>query len=1045
MSFINLHAHSEGSLLDGAGSPFQRAERAAELNQSALSLTDHGNLIMAPQHIAACQNNNIKQILGIEAYFRPDRNLKTPENKKAYHFLLLAKNEQGWKNLIKLSTEAYQTGFYYKPCMDWELLEKYKEGIICSSACISGYLPSLIQKGNDFDVENCLEKYWDIFGEDFYLEIMPHDVPAQKIVNNKLVALSNKHNIPIVATNDSHYPYKDWRDTQDILLMIATGQTRAKRVRKREAGEDVYEIDVPLHMFSEDEMYEMFATYHPDLSKNIVQSSIDESAKIADKIEPIEINKSLKLPKESESEQEAFDLLKVWCSEGMKRIDKVEDPIYQDRLSHEIKTLKDMGVVDYFVIVGKMVRWARSQGIRISSGRGSAAGSLVCYLIQITTVDPIAHDLLFERFLNPNRKGLPDIDLDFEDQRREEVKEWLAGEYGEDRVCDIVAFQTYGPKGALKDVGRVLDIPLAETTIASDAIPEATDVGGAANVPPLSALIDQYGVIKSYADKYPEAWKHATRIEGHMKTISKHAGGVVVTDKPITEYMPLIQGKTGIVTSWSDSAKFEVISMMNMLKIDVLSLKGLSRQGSVISSIEKRYNKKLNLDDLEVARNPEAVDQDVMELFRKGQTLGVFQFGGSTGITSFLKHVKPDRFEDLIAVNALYRPGPLEGGDAFRYGDLKQGKEDIEYWHDSVIPFLEKTYGIMVYQEQMQQIAQVLGDFSPAEADDMRKATSKIYRMGKSEAKEFMSQYQEQWVKGCLNHGLSEQEAISVWERMLAFGAYSFNRSHSTSYSLMSYQDAYLKKKYPLDFYASLLTYDNKQDVIVREARGAGIPINLPDINKSEREFTIAEDELFYGLLRVKYVGENTVREIVEKRPYESFEDFKEKVTAQRCNKQAIEYLTAAGAFDCFGLRDDIDLEGKREGEIESLGVALSGSGESSKYSDIIEDRITTEDRFNLINEGTTLTIAGEIASIKHHTIKSGFNKGKKMAYIGVSYKDNNWDCTVFKKQYDKYIHLLKDGNIIMCRGKKGEREEVIVTEMIEVKKLAEALKKENV
>jgi DNA polymerase-3 subunit alpha len=1039
MGFINLHAHDEMSLLDGAGTPKQRAEQAVKLGQDSLAITNHGNLCSAPTHIQACKEYGLKPILGMEAYFKPDRTKKDVEHKKAYHLILLAKNIDGWKNLMKLSTEGQLSGFYHKPCVDYELLKKLGNDIICSSACISGYLPMAIQNGDDHLARETIERHLEIFGEDnYFLELMPHDVPAQSLVNIKLANYALDYNLKLVATGDSHYPYEEWKDTQDIILMISTGQSTNKRIAKKEAGEDVYQIDVPLHMFSEDEMYEMFGTNHSNLTQQLVTDAINQSGKIADQIEEFDVDRSNKLPRVDNAEKE----LHAWCREGMERIDKVGDKVYEDRFEHEFKTLKDMGVVDYFVIVGRMVRWARDQKIRISSGRGSAAGSLICYLIKITTVDPIAHELLFERFLNPSRKGLPDIDLDFQADRRDEVKKWLADEYGSDRVCDIAAFATYGPRGALKDASRVLNVPFQEINLVTKVIPEAGDVGGAANVPPLTLLREEYGAIDKFAKKWPEAWKQALRIEGQTKGLSRHAGGVVVADKPITEYMPLMRGAKGegVITQWSSRADADIISYINMLKIDILSLDGLTKQGYTVESIKRRLGIDIDLDTLPIASDPSAVDPEVMKLFQKGQTLGVFQFGGSQGITNFLRHTKPDRFEDLVAVNALYRPGPLEGGDAFKYGDLKNGKLPIVYWHELIKPYLEGTYGVMVFQEQMQQIAQALGDFSPSESDDMRKATSKVYRMGKVEAQKFMAGYKDQWIKGCKNHDLTEEQAADIWERLVAFGSYSFNRSHATSYSLAGYQDGWLKTYYPLDFYSSELTFDDEPQKIIREGRSRNITVSCPDINNSEAEFTILEDLLLYGLESVKQVGPVTMQEILEKRPFDSYDDFCDKVEKKKVDSQAKQNLLWAGAFDSFGMRDDLTVQEKRQQELAALTVALTGAGESLQYEKIIDERINTEDEIENALEGSGIVIGGELISIQRHTIKSGRNKGKEMAYASLAYKDNNYECTIFNKYWEKYSDLVVDGAVIMAHGRKGERGEILIDQMTTVEKLAKAL-----
>lgn len=1039
MGFVNYHAHSEWSLLDGAGSVKQRAEQAAELGQKALGITDHGNICGAPHHIKACNEVGITPVVGMEAYFKPDRFKQDKENKKAWHLLLLAKNKEGFQNLIKLQSESHTTGFYNRPCIDWELLKKHNSGIICSSACISGYLPWLIQENDTRGVDECIQRHLDIFGDDYRLEIMPHDIPAQALVNLSVAELSLSHNIPVIATGDSHYPYESWRETQDVLLMIATGQSRKKREKQREAGEDVYEVDVPLHMFSESEMFELFARNHQSLTKQFVMESMEETVRLVERIEEFEPTKSSKIPNISKG-IDPEKILRDWCEEGLKEIGEENNPVYLDRLDHELKVLKDSEVIDYFVLVGKSVRWAREQGIRISSGRGSAAGSLVCYLTKITRLDPIAHDLLFERFLNPNRKGLPDIDLDFDPTRKGEVIEYIKKQVGEEHVASIGAFGTYHPKGAIKDVCRVLDVSFGIANKVTSYIPEAADVGGAGNVPPLSVLREQNDVIASFAKEYPEVWTHATRIEGSIKQLSKHAAGIIVTDKPVTEYIPLMKGKSDIVTGWTDAASDPVISELGLLKIDILSLDSLTKQGMTIKFIEENLGEKIDLDTLPIARDPDAADPKVLEVFQHGLTLGIFQFGGSRNIINFQKHVKPDRFEDLIAINALYRPGPLDGGDAFKYGDIKKGKIPEEYWHESVKPFLSKTYGVMAYQEQLQQIAEALGNFTPAEADDMRKATSKIYRMGDAAAKEFMSAYKGTWDQGCKDNGLTQEEADYVWERMVSFGAYSFNRSHSASYSFEAYKDAYLKTYYKEPFYASLLSIEEqkKAETIVREARQFDLEILPPDINRSDIDFIVEDKAILYGLLKIKHVGEVTAKDILENRPYSSYKDFCKKTT--KCNKTAKEFLHKAGAFDSFGLRDDFSIEEKRDAEIEALGVAISGIGSSNEYEELLDRRCNTEQEFADMLEGDAITIGGEVAHVKPHIIKNGPNKGKPMGWVDVAHKMDSFTAVIFSKEWDKYKDIVREGEVILISGRKDDREQIIAKQIITAEKLKEAL-----
>jgi DNA polymerase-3 subunit alpha len=1042
LPYCNFHAHDHGSINDGGtGTPQQRVEAAKAIGQDTLSISNHGNLITVPDHLVACRENGIKPIVGMEAYFKPDRFKQDPENKKNHHLLLTAKNQEGFNNLIKISSEAHTSGFYHKPCIDYQLLSDNSAGLICSSSCIIGYLSWAIQQGDDRLIDEIITRHTDIFGDDYYLEIMPHNVPAQKIVNLALQQLSADYDVPLLATNDSHYPFKDWKDTSDVMLMICTGQTVAKRKAKEDKGEEVYEVDLPLHMFSENEMWQEFQRHHPDLDDREVRKALEISEKIASEIEDVALDTAPKIPK-IKSDKPSLDVLREWVNEGLARIGKTDDDEYIERAKYELSVIEKFEVEDYFVLVAKMVRWARDQGIRISSGRGSAAGSLVCYLTKITTIDPIAHGLIFERFLNPDRKGLPDIDLDFQADRIHEVKEWVAKEYGEGRVYDIGSFGTFNPKGAIKDVARVLNIDYSETNSVTKLIPDASDVGGAGNVPPLAKLKEDNAFVKEYAEKYPEVWKHAIRLEGQIKQLSKHAAGIIVSDRPLNNYIPIVKGKHSFVSSWTARAEHDVISEMNLLKIDLLSLDGLTKQGNTIQMIEDIYGKRIDLDELPVVSDPSAVEQDVMRQFQKGLTLGIFQFGGGRGISNFLKHVKPDRFEDLVAVNALYRPGGLGGGDAFKYGDVKQGKLPIEYWHESIIPYLKETYGILVYQEQLQQIAQALGNFSPGESDDLRKATSKMYRMGKKKAQEFIQGYYETWLKGCQENGLDQDRADYIWERMLAMGAYTFNKSHSSSYALAAYQDAWLKYHHPQAFYASLLTNEaeEKSDQIIAEAKQLDVKILPPNINDSDVGFTIVDNNLLYGLAAIKYVGGAAINELQHHRPFSSFEDLEQRVPKQKVNKRVKEYLIKSGALDIFNMRDSWSVEEKRNAEIESMGVALSGSGELEKYADIIEERCNTEEEFDRMDDGAGLTVGGEIISVKEIIVKRGKYKGKPMGFVNLSYGINQYECTFFTSQYMKYKKYLKVGTPVLVMGKKSDRGQTIVLKMTTAEKLKEAL-----
>lgn len=1038
--YCNLHSHSEGSLLDGAVTPLDRAKKAQELGQTSLSISDHGTLMSVPDHIRACKEYDIRPHVGIEAYFKPDRLAKDSGHKKSWHLLLTAKNKIGWKNLIKLSSEAHDSGFYYKPCIDYELLKQYSEGIIACSGCVSGYIPQMILRGESKNkIDEAIHKHLEIFGEDYYFEIMPHDFNEQRIINQHLAKLSIDYGVPLIATNDSHYSEKGYSETQDVLLMIATGQTLSQREKKKEAGEEVYQMkeNNTLHMLSAEDMKNAFKTYHPNLTEMEVARAVAQSGKISEQIEDFELDKSRKIPKIYESEEKSKQVLESWCKEGLERVGKTGDKVYEDRLAYELSVIYELGLQDYFVMAADLVRWARGKGIRISSGRGSAAGSIVCYLSKITMIDPVAHKFKFERFLNLNRKGLPDIDLDFDPERIEEVKQYLVDRYGKDKVCDISAVGTYMPKSAIKDVARVLDIPFDEVNKVTKLIPDPP------NVPSLQQLYEGNDEIAEFLDKYPEVKKHAFRIEGMKKQLSKHAGGIVVSDKPITDYMPIIRGKNSMVTAWSDRAGAEWITGLGALKFDILSIDGLTKQGRIIDSVYKRTGEKINLDELSVATDPDSADPKVLEIFQKGMTLGIWQFG-SRGASNFIKDIKPTSFSDIAAANALYRPGPLDGGDAFKYAARKNGKEAEYYWHPAVKPFLKSTYGLVAFQEQLMEIAEELGGFTPTEADDIRKAVSKLYRMSSNSAKEYMNKYEAQWIKGCKEHGLSEPDALHIWERFLAFGSYGFNFIHASSYGFTSYQDAYLKAYYPMDFYASELTFEDDVEKVVREAKFNNITVLPPDINSSENEFKIVDDKILYGLKSVKYVGDNAVKEIIRNRPYTSVEDFRSKVPPKSANSRVLDYLIKAGAFDSVGGREGLSKEEKRKLEKESIGVELTGAEDSIRYAAILDQRIVSEEKVEEAPEDKGLTVGGEIVNVKEIKIKNGKFKGKPMAFIDMEYKMDTYSCTVFTDKFYKYQDLLSEGNIVIVRGRKSDRGGIILDTMARLEDLAEALEKQN-
>lgn len=1041
--YCNLHAHSDNSLLDGAVTPMERARLTEAMGQTSLSISDHGTLMGVPDHIKACKEYGIKPHVGIEAYFKPDRLKQDKHNKKSFHLLLTAQNEIGWKNLIKLSSEAYESGFYYKPNMDYALLKDHSEGVIASSGCISGYLPRLILDGApQHEIDECINRHLEIFGDNYYFEIMPHDLNEQRIVNQHLVKYSLDYGVPLLATNDSHYGKNEDASTQDVLLMIATGQSRNQREKKKEAGEEVYEMGEAdtLHMMGMDEMAKKFAKYHYDIPAAVIKKSLLESGKISDKIEEFELSKKIKIPKLYDTKEEARKQLESWCQEGMERIGKSGVAEYELRLDYELSVVYDMEVEEYFVLAANLVRWARDKGIRISSGRGSAAASLINYLTKVTMLDPIAHKYKFARFLNKNRKGMPDIDLDFDPERIPEVIEYLEKLLGKDHVCHISAVGTYKPKSAIKDVARVLNVPFEDVNAVTKVIPDPP------NQPPLEILYKEYPEVADFLDSYPEVKKHAFKIEGMKKQLSRHAAGILVSPFPITDEMPIIRGKESMVTGFTDTAGAEWVTGLGWMKLDILSIDGLTKQGKIIESIYKRTGKRINLDELSVATDPDSADPKVLEILASGRNEGIWQFR-SKGASNFIKGIGPTSFYDIAVANALYRPGALDGGDAFKYADCKHGKDVPTYWHPSVKPYLESTYGIVAFQEQLMEIAEELGGYTPEDADDLRKTVSKLYRLGKAEAAKVMNENKPKFVEGCKSNGLTEEEADLVWERFLAFSGYGFNYIHASSYGFTAYQDAYLKAYYPMDFYAAHLSDTDEVASLVREARFSDIIVSPPDINISEDDFTIMDDKILYGLRAVKYIGGEAVKTIVRTRKHELYTsptDFRLKVAPKKVNKRGLDYLVKAGAFDSLGEREGLTKQEKRELEAEAIGVELTGSEDALQYAHILESRIKTEKQVEEAADGTGLTVGGEITAIKQIEIKRGKFKGKPMAFVDISYKMDSYSCTVFTDKFYKYEDLLSEGNIVIVRGRKSDRGGLLLDTMARLEDLAQALEKEK-
>ncbi len=1035
MSFVHLHRHSEWSLLDGVGDGETWAAQASKLEQPALAITDHGSLAGVLYHAEACENHDIKPIFGMEAYFRPDiKKDREDQNRYGYyHLLLLAKNEEGFRNLMRISSASYTDKYFYqKPNVDWNLLRANKSGLIASSSCISGFAPSKVLEDDPEAAEKYIDAMLVMFGEDLFLETQPHEIPEQKLVNTYMVNLAMKRGIPIVATSDAHYPFSDWHDTQDILLMINTGQSTKSR---EDADEDKKEYmkftGDTYYLMTAEEIKAKFEETN-ELPSDLLDEMISNSLVIADRIDHIKYDKSPKIPKATNSLEEAEKILREWCKKGLEKIGKSNDTEYIARIDEELGVMRTIKVLDFFVIVGDMVRWSKEEGIRVGAGRGSAAGSLVNYLIGITAVDPIGYGLLFERFLNEYRTEIPDIDIDFQHDRRDEIKDYLRQKWGDEYVVNIAAYQSFGLKSVVQSVARVLDVPYPEVMKATKTVPDKTF---GETIESLEAILPE---LRSLFNRYPDVRKHAVRLQGQMKGASRHAAGVIVTDRPAHDLIPMMKAKDGtMVTQWSERANAQLISPYGFLKIDCLATDGLTVQKLACDLVNERHKLNIDFEDskqFKVNESPDYGELEVVEKFGTGMNLGVFQFG-EPGAKALLRDIKPTHLEHVIAANALNRPGTLSNGVAFEFARRKNGKE----WSlvDPVAePFLGTTFGLIIYQEQVMQMYRALGeDVLPSEAAVFLKVVAKGIARD-LEGRKKLEPFFDKFSRGCQKRGIDRVVYEELWQNILQMTTYSFNKSHSTGYAVQAYQDMWLKVHYPLEFYSSLLTVEQKKTpLIIREARILGIRILPPDVNISGSGFTIDGDSIRFGLLAIKQVGPAAVAELTAHRPYDTFEQIEERCEKKKVNEKVKKALLGSGALDSLGLRNDTIEEAKAEGEREYIGFTLSRASDIEQYKSVIESRVIPSHELDELDGGSVF-VGGEVVSLKE--IKT--RKGDPMAFVDISFGANEYSLTLFPEQYEKYGGFLTEGNAIVVKGDwDASRHTVVVKNAITAKDLAQA------
>ncbi|KYH35386.1 DNA polymerase III subunit alpha [Clostridium tepidiprofundi DSM 19306] len=885
--FVHLHMHTEYSLLDGSGKIKDIIKRVKELGMKSVAITDHGNMFGCVQFYKEAVAQGIKPIIGCEIYVVPKSMYikKQDRDNEIYHLVLLVKNNNGYQNLMNIVSKASIDGFYYKPRVDYEYLKKHSEGLIASSACLGGEIQKYILEGNIDKAKRTALLYKDIFRDGFYLELQYHNINEQLIVNEKLIELSKETGIPLIATNDVHYINKSDAKAHEILLCIQTGKTMQDEKRMKFPSEEFY-------LKSPEEMKKIFG-YVPEAISNTV--------KIAEECNfdyEFHVSKLPKFPLEEGID--SYEYLKELCYKGLnERYTEITNEL-RDRLEYELSVINQMGYVDYFLIVWDFMRFSKENGIMTGPGRGSGAGSLVAYTLGITKIDPIKYSLIFERFLNPERVSMPDIDSDFCYERRQEVIDYVVRKYGEQNVSQIITFGTMAARACIRDVGRAMDYSYAEVDKIAKMIPSVLNIT-------IDKALDMNQELKSIYDddeRVQELIDVARTLEGLPRHTSTHAAGVVIASQPLVNYVPLFKNEESIV------AQFDMVTLeeLGLLKMDFLGLRTLTVIRDAVEIIEKTRGIHINIDEIDYD------DKNIYRMIGEGKTAGIFQLE-SAGMTSFMKELKPDNLEDIIAGISLYRPGPM--AEIPRYLKNKRNPDDIEYETPELEHILNVTYGCMVYQEQVMQIVRDLAGYSMGRSDLVRRAMSKKkHKVMEEERKNFIYGIVDEngkvIVPGCVRNGISAEVANKIYDSMMDFASYAFNKSHAAAYAVVAFQTAYLMKYYPTEYIAAMLNSvkgsSEKVAFYIHFAEKLGIQVLPPDINKSFSRFTVENNKdnncIRFGLSAIKNVGENVAESIVKTRIYNgefsNFIEFCNKIDTSSINKRTVESLIKSGAFDCF-------------------------------------------------------------------------------------------------------------------------------------------------
>ena len=1060
MAFCHLHTHTEYSLLDGEANIKKLVARVKELGMDSCAITDHGTMFGVVDFYRECKANGIKPVIGCEVYVAPNSRFDKVHgvDNRYSHLILLAENETGYKNLIYLVSMGCIEGYYYKPRIDKEILRQHSEGLIALSACIAGEIPSLLLNGDKDGARRAAREYMDIFGKNnYFIEIQDHGLPEQKQVLPELIAIAKELDLGIVATNDIHYLTRDDAFYQDVLMCIQMEKTIDDEDRMRFESQEFY-------IKSEEEMRALFS-YIPD--------AIDNTAKIAERCNVDFDFNTRHLPKfEVPDGKDAHEYLTELCNKGLYKLyPEVTDEL-KERLSYELGVIKKMGFTDYFLIVSDFISYAKNNGVAVGPGRGSAAGSIVSYSLGITTVDPIKYSLIFERFLNPERVSMPDIDIDFAPEGRQKVIEYVVSKYGADNVAQIVTFGTMKARLAIRDVARALGLPYADADRVAKLIPRdlgATIESALETVPELKALYENEPEIKKLIDT-------SRVLEGLPRHAGTHAAGVVITGEPIVNYVPLTLNKEDFITTQFPK---DTVENLGLLKMDFLGLRNLTVIESALDIIEQTRGVRVNLDD--IGYN----EKEVFDLISSGNTDGVFQLE-SAGMQSFMTELRPDTLEDIIAGIALYRPGPME--QIPRYIHNKRNPQDISYKHPKLEKILDVTYGCMVYQEQVLEIVRSLAGYSLGKADQMRRTISKKKaEQMKVERRNFIYGSEEEGIPGCINMGIDEATAISIFDEINDFANYAFNKSHAAAYAFISYQTAYLKAYYPVEYMAALISTIDDTDKInhyIANCKQMNIDRLPPDVNKSRMGFTVENDKIRFGLSAVKNVGKSFIDALLNERDnngeFKNFSDFVERMTGADINKRAVEGLICCGAFDSMGvyrsqlmqiyekamegasdrqknniagqfslfddLEETVEIELPKIAEFEkrellrlekqSIGMYFSGhpmeeyeakvrSLTRQNIAMINESVIKDEDGEYIstgtgLNDGDNIVLGCIIESRKNKTTRAK----SQMAFLTLEDSYGSVEALVFPKILATYSHQLQEGAVVLVKGTLSIRED---------------------